>query len=40
MNYYDEIDPVGEEKSNECLYCGTLCNDAYCSTECKKCDIL
>lgn len=40
MNYYDEIDPLGEEKPNECSYCGIPCNGMYCSTECKKCDIL
>ena len=41
MNYYDEIDPIGEEKANECLYCGTPTNEkTYCSEECKKADIL
>lgn len=34
MNYYDEIDPIGEEKANECLYCGYPTNDFYCSTQC------
>jgi hypothetical protein len=40
MNYYDEIDPIGEEKANECRYCGTPCNYTYCSNECKKCDLI
>ena len=40
MNYYDEIDPLGEEKANECLYCGIPCDGMYCSDECKKCDLI
>jgi hypothetical protein len=40
MNYYDEIDPTGEEKVTECAYCGIPCNKTYCSDECKKMDIL
>ena len=40
MSYYDEIDPIGEEKQNECLYCGIPCNGMYCSDECKKSDLL
>lgn len=39
MNYYDEIDPIGEEKENECLYCGAPTNDMYCSGYCKKADL-
>ena len=27
MNYYDEIDPIGEEKENECAYCGIPTNE-------------
>jgi len=38
MNYYDEIDPIGEEKSNECAYCGIPTNDYYCSKQCKIAD--
>lgn len=38
MNYYDEIDPIGEEKENKCLYCGYETNDDYCSTDCKHAD--
>jgi hypothetical protein len=38
MNYYDEIDPIGEEK-NECLHCGYECTGAYCSTACKNYDL-
>ena len=40
MNYYDEIDPIGEQKENECLYCGIPTNETYCSNECKKADLL
>lgn len=41
MNYYDQIDPLGEDSSSECLFCGDPCRegDYYCSTECKKEDI-
>jgi len=38
MNYYDEIDPVGEEESNKCIYCEKPTNETYCSTDCKKAD--
>jgi hypothetical protein len=38
MNYYEQIDPIGEEKANECLYCGIPCNDTYCCTEHKHAD--
>ena len=40
MNYYDEIDSVGEEKENGCAYCGIPTNDTYCSNDCKKADLL
>lgn len=38
MSYYNEIDPIGEEKARECLYCGEPTNNAYCSTDCKLAD--
>ena len=35
MSYYDEIDPVGEEKKNKCLECGKPTNNLYfCSMSC------
>ena len=40
MNYYDEIDPIGEEKENECAYCKYPCYGTYCSDECKKADLI
>ena len=36
--YYDEIDPIGEEKANECSYCGQPCDKSYCSRGCKIAD--
>lgn len=39
MSYYDEIDPIGEEKENTCAYCGIPCDEMYCSKECKKEDL-
>ena len=39
MNYYDEIDPIGEEKANTCLYCGEPCDKMYRSSGCKKADL-
>ena len=36
--YYDEIDPIGEEKENQCLYCGKPTNGDYCSEKHKKAD--
>lgn len=38
MNYYDEIDPIGEEKQNNCNYCGKNCKKTYCSKNCKLAD--
>ena len=40
MSYYDEIDPIGEEKTNECHYCGVPCEKTYCSNDCKKSDLV
>ena len=34
MNYYDEIDPIGQE-SNECINCGAPTLKTYCCRECK-----
>ena len=40
MNYYDKIDPIGEEKDeNECAYCGSPCSGTYCSDGCKWADL-
>ena len=36
--YYDEMDPIGQEKENECLYCGIPTDNTYCSTDCKTAD--
>ena len=35
MCYFDEIDPIGEEKARTCLNCGNPTDSAYCSTFCK-----
>ena len=40
MNYYDEIDLIGEEQPHTCRYCGVPCGSAYCSDECHKADLL
>jgi len=42
MNYYDQIDPLGEDSGDAvCLFCGEPCRegDYYCSKQCKKEDI-
>ena len=40
MNYYDEIDPIGEENETKCAYCGIPTNETYCSNDCKKADLI
>ena len=35
-NYLTDIDPVGEERENECAYCGIPCDTMYCSSQCKR----
>jgi len=36
MNYYDEIDPIGEEAEKKCLNCDVPTDETYCSSGCKK----
>lgn len=38
MNYFDQIDEIGEEKPFNCNFCGVPSNHFYCSPECKKHD--
>lgn len=39
MSYYDEIDPIGEELPNICLYCKIPCTGMYCCNEHKNVDV-
>ena len=39
MNYYDKIDPIGEDDYNTCNHCGCECDGSYCSTACKNYDL-
>lgn len=40
MNYFTDIDPIGEsELENECRVCCTPCDGTYCSSACKYEDI-
>jgi hypothetical protein len=39
MNYFDEIDPIGEDKEEqECEHCGNPCTGTYCSKICYNYD--
>jgi hypothetical protein len=39
MNYFDEIDPIGEDKEEqECTHCGNPCAGTYCSKSCYNYD--
>ena len=42
MNYdnWKQQTPYENETENECLYCGNPTNETYCSTDCKKADLL
>jgi len=40
MNYDKWKLETPEEPENECYYCGNICDNDYCSSDCKKADYI
>ena len=39
MNYFEQIDPIGEsDLDSNCGYCGNHCDGDFCSDDCRMSD--